>query len=266
VKIWCQLPMQFDVDSPETKKFFDLVEVGFRLVKREDTEVKIVPLSKGIPSMEWMTYPGFRFLNEREIVRSSLQGEKEGYDGIIVANYFDSGLWAVRQMTTIPVTGFAEAAMLFACMVGNKFATIVANEKFTVDMENTIERYGLRSRAIDYKPVRHLTLTYDTIQGCCYDNYAPLITDFESIARTCIADGAEVIIAGGGIFSLLLTQGGVREIDGVPYLDPFIICLKTAEMAVDLHKAGIPVKSRERLYLTPPQSTIEQALKFFGDC
>lgn len=263
MRIWCQLPMMFDPDSPETKKFFDLIEADFRLIKREDTEIKIASLSKGISTMEWMQYPGLRFLNEREILKSSLQGEKEGYDGILIANYFDSGLGAVRQLTSLPVTGFAEATMLFACMVGNKFATVVAHEKFIVDMEMTIERYGLRSRAIDYKPVRSLTLTYDDIKAGFNGDCTPLMDDFKSIARTCIADGAEVIIAGGGLFSILLTQEGLREIDGVPFLDPFLISLKTAEVMIDLHKAQIPVTSRERLYLNPTQNLIEEAVKFF---
>jgi allantoin racemase len=255
--------MQFDASDPKVKKFLDLIEADFRLVKREDTEIKIVPLPKGIASMEWMAYPGFRFLNEREILKCALEGEKQGYDGILIANYFESGLWAARQLSSLPVIGFAEATMFFACTAGNKFATIVANEKFIVDMERTIDRYGLRRRALDYRPVRPLTITYDDIMECFRGDDALLINDFRNIARTCIGDGAEVIIAGGGLFSIMLTQGGVREVDGVPVLDPFIISLKNAEMAVDLHKSGIPVASRERLYYKPDVNEIEEAMEYF---
>ena len=255
--------MQFDASDPMVKKFLELIEADFRLVKRKDTEIKIVSLSKGIASMEWMAYPGFRFLNEREILKSALQGEKQGYDGILIANYFESGLWAVRQLSSLPVIGFAESTMFFACTVGNKFATIVANEKFIVDMEKTIDRYGLRSRAIDYRPVRPLTLTYNEIMECFKGDSASLINDFRNSARTCIADGAEVIIAGGGLFSIMLTQGGLREIDGVPVLDPFIISLKAAEMAIDLYKSGIPVRSRERLYYAADHNEIGKAVEYF---
>jgi len=255
--------MVFDVSVPKAKKFLELIEADFRLVKRVDTEIKVVSLSKGIASMDWMSYPGFRFLNEREIVKSALQGEKQGFDAILIANYFDTGLWTVRQLSYLPVIGFAEAAMLFACTVGNKFATIVANEKFTVAMEKTIDLYGLRSRAIDYRPVRPLTLTYDNIMGCFAGDCTSLFEDFRNGARDCIAEGAEVIIAGGGLFSIMLTQGGLREVDGVPVLDPFVISLKAAEMAIDLNKWGIPVRSREKLYYTPPQDEIEKAVEYF---
>ena len=257
--------MAFDVSDPKAKKFLELIEADFCLVKRDDTEIKIVALSKGIASMEWMGYPGFRFLNEREIVKSALQGEKQGFDGILIANYFDTGLWAARQLSYLPVIGFAEAAMLFACTIGNKFATIVANEKFTVAMEKTIDWYGVRSRAIDYRPVRPLALTYETIMECFTGDRTPLFEDFRNRARDCIADGAEVIIAGGGLFSILLTQGGLREIDGVPLLDPFLISLKAAEAAIDLHKSGMPVRSREKLYYTPPQNEIAKAVEHFLD-
>jgi allantoin racemase len=255
--------MQFDASDPPVKKFLDLIEADFRLVKREDTEISIVSLPKGISSMEWMAYPGFRFLNEREILKCALQAEKQGYDGILIANYFESGLWAVRQMASLPVIGFAEPTMFFACTIGNKFATIVANDKFVVDMEKTIDRYGIGARAIDYRPVRPLTLTYNAIMECFREDSAPLINDFRNIARTCIADGAEVIIAGGGLFSIMLTQGGLREVDGVPVLDPFIISLKNAEMTVDLYKSGIPVTSRERLYYKPAFNEIEKAMEYF---
>jgi len=266
LKIWCQLPMAFDVSDPKAKKFLELIEADFCLVKRDATEIKIISLPKGIASMDWMGYPGLRFLNEREIVKSALQGEKQGFDAILIANYFDTGLWAARQLSFLPVIGFAESSMLFACTIGNKFATIVANEKFTVAMEKTIDWNGMRSRAIDYRPVRPLTLTYETILECFKGDCTPLFEDFRNSARDCIADGAEVIIAGGGLFSILLTQGGLREVDGVPLLDPFLISLKTAEMAIDLHKSGILVTSREKLYYTPPQNEIGKAVEhFFGN-
>ena len=105
--------------------------------------------------------------------------------------------------------------MFFACTIGNKFATIVANDKFVVDMEKTIDRYGVGARAIDYRPVRPLTLTYNDIMECFKEDSAPLINDFCNIARTCIADGAEVIIAGGGLFSIMLTQGGLLALQPI---------------------------------------------------
>jgi Asp/Glu/hydantoin racemase len=98
---------------------------------------------------------------------------------------------------------------------------------------------------------------------CFKGDYAPLIDDFKDTACKCIADGAEVIIAGGGLFSIMLTQGGLREIDGVPFLDPFLISLKASEQAVDLHRSGIIIKSQKGFYLTPNQDEIGKALRFF---
>lgn len=263
MRIWCQLPLQLEESDPQAKRFCEIIECDMRLAKRDTTEVTIVPLAHGIRSMEWMAYPGFRFFNEREIVRGCLQGEAEGYDGIMIANYFDSGLIAARQLCSKPVAGMAESSLLFASMMGDKCAVVVASDQFITDMEKTLDRCGLRSRAIDCRPVRSLSINYAEIMRCLLGEYDSLVYDFEQTARTCIRDGAEVIIAGGGLFSVMLTQGGVRGIDGVPVVDPFIVSLKHCEMMVDLQKAGLPVLSRKRLYYAPRPHEIPEAEQFF---
>ncbi len=263
MRIWCQLPLQFDEREPRIRRFYELTEHALNGVKREGTEVKIAALDRGIRSMEWLEYPGFRFLNEREIVRGCLQGEANGYDGIVVANYFDLGLLGTRQLCSLPVAGFAESTMHFACMAGNKFAVVIANRNFTAFMEKTIEQCGLRPRAIDRMPVRSLSITYDEIMSCLIRDPERLIDDFKKTAKGCIDEGAEVIVAGGGLFSVILTHAGMRELDCVPVFDPFVISLKTCEMMIDLHNAGMPVLSRKRMYCTPPPGDVSKAIEFF---
>ncbi len=264
MNIWCQLPLEFDEADQKIKKFYDRIHDVFDMVKLEKTEVHLASLNRGIRSLQWLQYPGLRFLNEREIVRNALRGVAKEYDGIIIANYFDAGLRTVRQLSPIPVVGFAEAAMLFAAKVGGKFAVITADEKFVPDFEMTINSYGLRSRAIEVKPVRPLSVKGQDMMGYLLGDYL-LISDFEDLVRTCIADGADVVIAGGGLFSVMLTQAGIREIDRVPILDPFVISLKTCEMMIALHAAGVPVVSRRSVYYTPNQDTSAEALSYFFD-
>ena len=61
-------------------------------------------------------------------------------------------------------------------------------------------------------------------------------------------EGAEVLILGCGLLSPVLTRNGIKEIEGVPLIDPIIIGIKKAEIMVDLYKTGIPVISRKGFY------------------
>jgi len=45
-------------------------------------------------------------------------------DGAILAAYGDPGLFGARELFDIPVVGVSEAAMLTACMVGQRFVIV----------------------------------------------------------------------------------------------------------------------------------------------
>ena len=69
------------------------------------------------------------------------------------------------------------------------------------------------------------------------------------MAEGCIKDGADVLIIGCGITSVLLTEGAdLKEIDGVPIVDPIVSSIKFIEMLIGLNKSGIPFKSKRGLY------------------
>ena len=89
------------------------------------------------------------------------------------------------------------------------------------------------------------------------------VSDFRRIALAEIDDGAEVIIAGGGLFSAILSREGVREVDGAPVLDPFGISLKVCEMMVDLSRTAVPIVSRKRLYYAPQPREVSAGQEFF---
>ena len=132
-------------------------------------------------------------------------------------------------------------------------------------LRSVLRQYGLRSNAIERKPARsmNLTLSKKEFWDCIEGNYGPVVEDFEAKARECIDDGAEVLIAGGGVLSMILTRVGLKEVDRVPVIDPLLIAIKLAEMMVDLYKSGIPVASRKGIYQSAPAEIKEGVKKYW---
>jgi Asp/Glu/hydantoin racemase len=186
-----------------------------------------------------------------------VQGAKEGFDAVINGCYFDPALEAAKQLIDIPVVGSAETSMHIASMMGHQFATVTSDPRFVAGMTEDINRFRMNQNAIGWKPVRPLTLSTAQILECLGGDYEPLIRDFSSVAMGCIEDGAEVVIIGCGLIGPMLTAAGVRNLDGVPIIDPYLVCIKVAEVFAELQKKGLFIVSRKGFHLGTPAEVLE---------
>ncbi len=259
MKIWCQLPMRMPREDQQFRPYYDLLEKHYNLVKRKDTEITIKDVDS-FDNPEWLHYSGLRLFNDVEVLKSLLAAERNGFDGISIACFFDPALHEARQLLKIPVTGLAESSLHLACMMGDKFAIIVSQERHIPAMEEHITRYGVESKAIGRNPVRTLTLPEKEVIGSTGGECNSLVVDFKKIAIGCLEDGAEVLVVGCGLVSPVLMQAGITEINGAAIIDPLSISLKLTEALVDLHKAKIPVVSRRLAYSNISHDKLEQAL------
>lgn len=255
MKILCQLPLKLDLSNPAFKPFLDLFDKEAQVIKKSDTELVVNP-AQGLSDFEGQLLLGLRFLNERDIFKSLLDGVKRDIDGVILLCYLDPALWAARQMLEIPVTGLAESAMYFASLVGRKFAIIAGDERYVAQIQETIKAYDMRAKGIENNPVRSIEMSEVASLGCfAQGDLSPLVEKVRKVGQGCIKDGAEVLIIGCGITSVLLTVGaGLKEIDGVPIVDPVVSSIKTIELLVDIKKSGIPIKSKRGLFWTKETS------------
>lgn len=267
MKIWVQVPVPMPGDDPNAGRYFRWAERHFALVKRPDTEVVIKDVAGVRWESKWEIYSGLRSFNYIEILKSVLQAEKEGFDGVCISCFLDPALAEARQLLKIPVTAIAEASMHIASLMGSRFAIITKDMHFIRPMEANIYRYGLEDKAIKRNPVRVLTLPEDKLSpieqaifnGATPD-YSPLLENFTEVARGCIEDGAEVLIMGCGLLSPALMEAGLLEVDGAPLVEPNHASLKLTEALVDLHKACIPFVSRKSTYLDVPAQYISDVL------
>jgi allantoin racemase len=67
-------------------------------------------------------------------------------EGIVIACFDDTGLDAVRCMTTAPVIGIGEAAFHFASVLSNRFSVVTTPSRSVPAIEHNLVRYGLASR------------------------------------------------------------------------------------------------------------------------
>lgn len=250
-----------DLESPIYQPFVQLVNEGYNRVKRADTELCLKSLVKGLDRLEQLAYPGLRYLNDAEVLKSMIGVEQEGFDGVVVSCFFDPALKPARQMLNIPVVGIAEASMHLAMMMGRQFAVVTSEAAYIDGINETIEAYGMRENVIARKPVRAITLSCTEFLGCLAGNLKPAIESFQEIAKECIEDGAEVIIAGCGLLSPMLTSSKIVQVDGASIVDPMLIGIKYCEILVDLYKAGVPVISRKGKYLKTPTEEIASIFK-----
>ncbi|MDD5703679.1 MAG: aspartate/glutamate racemase family protein [Dehalococcoidales bacterium] len=267
MKICCQLPVTMPRKDPRSSTFYDRLQKLYARVQRPDTEILIKDVDCPPWDSSWQLYAGLRSFHHLEILRSVLDAEKQGCDGVAISCFFDPALSEARQLLKIPVTGLAEASMHFAYLMGSKFAIICKVDYYTSAMEEQISRYGMEAKAIKRNPVRGLTIPEDQLsileQGAlsgATKDLDLLMENFQEVGRGCVEDGAEVLIMGCGLLSPLIQQAGMLEVCGAALIEPMQASLKLTEMMADLYKAGLPFVSRKSTYREVPSQYILDVL------
>ena len=157
-----------------------------------------------------------------------MNAEKEGFDAVIIGCYLDPGLQAAKQLLNIPVLGIAESSMHFSSMACSKFAIITSDKHYIQGMEELVERYNVERSVIYKSPVRAVSFTSEEYEKHLFSgNHKPIIEEFQMIAKACIDDGAELIIAGCAVLALAITPAlAYRVIVDTYYPDrDFGICV-----------------------------------------
>jgi allantoin racemase len=184
------------------------------------TEVKIISPASGPKSIEGI-------YDEALSVQGTLEAfinHEKGFDGFIVACYSDPlAVYALREITTKPVLGIAEASIHLACLLGNKFSIVTTNERWGPLLHEAVRKYGVESRCASVRTTGLRVLDLES-EG---EGVVEKAIEHEALAAV-KQDGAEVICLGcAGMtgFDKVLE----RKI-GVPVLDGFVCALKLLEL------------------------------------
>jgi allantoin racemase len=150
-------------------------------------------------------------------------------DAIVVACFDDTGVDAVRCLTTAPVIGVGEAAYHAAAMISPKFSVITTMSRSLPGLEANLMRYGLDRRCVRVRATDVPVLKLEEMDPETLDKIRV------EVKRAIEQDRAEAIVLGCAGMSDLMTQlsheFGVPVVDGVACAVTFAEALVKANLS-----------------------------------
>ena len=114
-----------------------------------------------------------------------------GADAVIMAAFGDPGLRGARELFDLPVVGMAEAAMMSACMLGERFSIVTFSPVMRRWYLDCVADSGLMARCTGVRTPTDHPLKIDGVREQLKD-------DLTRLARAAVEeDGADVVILGG---------------------------------------------------------------------
>lgn len=260
--LWQDLFPQVHPLYPDIHYIYDAIARAAKKSVRSDTEVVMSHVDRYC-SVE---SPCVELINRPQMMKKVVAAALSGYDAAVMGCFYDPALRETRSAVSIPVAGPAESSMLMAQMLGNKFAVVADWQTDVPLIEEQIRTYGFEARAIRHRPARSAGRNDDTFEILieCLKKNDPTraIAAFESVAKECVAEGADVVIMGCAYTGAIFDLWGYRQVGntGVPVVSASLAALKTAEMLADVHKnAGLKrTVSTNSIYVTArPEVVIE---------
>jgi len=195
---------------------------------RHGTQVSTVSLEWGTASIEnrydeALCTPG--------ILDRAVEAEKEGVDAVIIDCMSDPGLFAARELLSIPVIGPVEASVHLAAVLGHRFSVISVLDSDVPITNELVARYGLSARLASIRPIGISVLD---IHADTEFTLKAFIETGESAVRK---DGAHVLIPGCNLLAGLVPRVASALAErgcAVPVLNPRSVAIKLAESLVDL--------------------------------
>jgi Asp/Glu/hydantoin racemase len=111
-----------------------------------------------------------------------------------------------------------------------------------------VVRYGVDRR---YLPGPYIVEASEEEIATSLGQPGPLLDKFIATAQRAVRDGASVIVPGPAFLSTLAHRAGITSIEGAPVLDTIAVAAKTAEMQIDLWRAGLRPSRRIGVFQRP---------------
>jgi allantoin racemase len=169
----------------------------------------------------------------------------EGFDAAIIAAFGDPGLFGARELFSFPVVGLAEAVMLTACMLGQRFSVVTFSPTLAPWYRECVAMHGLDARCAG---IRALGEAFQSISDVQSEKEEALVR----LANLAVEeDGADVVILSGAPLAGLADN--VRDRIPVPVIDPIAAAVRQAETLAVLK----PLKAIAGTFRRPrPKPTI----------
>lgn len=216
--------MRIKIINPNTTwSMTETIAAAARAAAAPATEIVAVSPTLGPASIEGHYDEVMAALGVVDEVR---KGEREGFDGYVVACFGDPGLMAAREVAGGPVVGIAEAAMHVSTLVATGFTVVSTLSRGRVILEHLVHAYGMERHC---RGVRATDLAVLALEKP------------ESDARRIIAEECRRAIEEDGADSILLGCAGMADLAaalsaelGIPVIDGVGAAVKLVEATVGL--------------------------------
>lgn len=230
--------------------FIGGLEEWFKEIAEPDTIVETPWFNGDLPHLEYEFYEHIAIHN---IIKLSVEAEKNGSDAIVIGCFYDPGLREVRELVKIPVVGVCEASLQVASSLSaGKFSILVGRRKWIPKMADNAQIYGFESRIASW---RILDLTVPEM----FDKEKTQAAILREARLAVEEDRAEVVCL--GCTGMAGQAKKAQEEIGVPVLDPVLIGLKMAEFRAVLWKRFGISHSKIGGYEAPPYDELAPIYK-----
>jgi Asp/Glu/hydantoin racemase len=185
-----------------------------------------------------------------------IEAEAQRYDAFVMGHFQDPGLYEARSAVRIPVVGAGEATLHFAAQLGRRLGLVSIDAVFEVWHYEQAERYGLRDRISGVVGLGFVPEDFNPAFAGDESALARMRGAFEEKANPLVAGGADVILPAGVLPALLLCRKGGYKVRHAPVVNCASVALKTAEMAVALHRLEGLEPSRGPSFALAPERAI----------
>jgi allantoin racemase len=168
--------------------------------------------------------------------RTAVEAERAGYDAWVIAAGQDPGLRDARAMTSIPTLGYGETSFFYAAMLGYRFGVLGFMPGLTEIINENIVRYGIDYRLAAYELAED---GHEAVRRAVDGDFELFVKVYGDAAERAAERGAQVLIPGEGIPAEIFWHLGIRELAGLPVIDPAGLLVRVTELTVDLAKLGV---------------------------
>ena len=178
-------------------------------------------------------YRYLAFLETVEILENVHRAQEEGYDAFLIGNLFDPGLREAREIADIPVVSLGEATLQTAETMGESLGFVSINKKFEPRLHDVLRRRRMSDMVAGVSSMQVPSMA--DLETAGQDGVAvqALLARFETAAEETVAQGAEVVIAAGGVvMAIVADQGLFQTASGAPILNGMAALVAQAKAAV----------------------------------
>ncbi|BEU21281.1 aspartate/glutamate racemase family protein [Paraburkholderia caribensis] len=214
------------INPNTTQRMTDAMGRCAREVVAPGTELVAVSPTMGPPSIEGyydeaLATPGL--LAEIEA------GERDGFDGYVIACFGDPGLYAARELARGPVIGIAEAAMHAASVLAPGFSVVTTLSRTCGMAWHLAERYGMT------RFCRNVRATDVAVLELDQPGSAARRIILDECRRALDEDGSDAIVLGCAGMAELCRE--IEDALGAPVVEGVTAAVKWVEALVSLRLA-----------------------------